>query len=401
MIIKKQYGIFDWKYYILHNKDLNYLRTNKEAFTHFIENGIKESRLFYFFIDKNIIQYEFFNLQKYLNIKNINININNSNLTKKQAWDLWNTEPNKDTIVIDNIKLNKLNVSYDDFDWISYLKINKDIYLSGINTKIKSWEHWNNYGIKEERAFSFINNSNIHNGRFGNLFFINMFLHFYSKKNDLLCNYKYFDNFTKLGIELNIGTKIYDINLLLTEQNYVLILNNETDDFKPSNIIIHNDIWLQNKDFGLYLQHYFSNHIYKNKIVNNNCFKERYNNNNDLFIHLRLGDVESNTTKLFEYYDKLLSNIHFENGYISSDSINNKFCEYFIKKYYLNIINYDEINTIMFGSTCNNIILSGGTFSWLIGFFAFYSEYIYYPLYEKPWFGNIFETNSKWICINK
>ena len=399
MIIKKQYGIFDWKYYILHNKDLNYLRTNKEAFAHFIENGITESRLFYFFIDKNIIQYEFFNLQKYLNIKNININ--NSNLTKKQAWDLWNTEPNKDTIVIDNIKLNKLNVSYDDFDWISYLKINKDIYLSGINTKIKSWEHWNNYGIKEERAFSFINNSNIHNGRFGNLFFINMFLHFYSKKNDLLCNYKYFDNFTKLGIELNIGTKIYDINLLLTEQNYVLILNNETDDFKPSNIIIHNDIWLQNKDFGLYLQHYFNNQIYKNKIILNNCFKERYNDNNDLFIHLRLGDVESNTTKLFEYYDKLLSNIHFENGYISSDSINSKFCEYFIKKYNLNIINYDEINTIMFGSTCNNIILSGGTFSWLIGFFAFYSEYIYYPLYEKPWFGNIFETNPKWICINK
>jgi hypothetical protein len=397
MIIKKQYGIFDWKYYILHNKDLNYLRTNKEAFAHFIENGIKESRLFYFFIDKKIIQYEFFNLQKYLNIKNIN----NSDLTKKQAWDLWNTEPNKDTTVIDNIKLNKLNVSYDDFDWISYLKINKDIFLSGINTKIKSWEHWNNYGIKEERAFSFINNSNIHNGRFGNLFFINMFLHFYSKKNDLLCNYKYFDNFTKLGIELNIGTKIYDINLLLTEQNYVLILNNESDDFKQSNIIIHNDIWLQNKDFGLYLQHYFNNQIYKSKIILKNCFKERYNDNNDLFIHLRLGDVESTTIKLFEYYDKLLSNIHFENGYISSDSINSKFCEYFIKKYNLNIINYNEINTIMFGSTCNNIILSGGTFSWLIGFFAFYSEYIYYPLYEKPWFGNIFETNPKWICINK
>jgi hypothetical protein len=397
MIIKKQYGIFDWRYYILHNKDLNWLQTNKEAFAHFIENGITESRLFYFFIDKNIIQYEFFNLQKYLKIKNIN----NSDLTKKQAWDLWNTEPNKDTIVIDNIKLNKLNVSYDDFDWISYLKINKDIYLSGINTKIKSWEHWNNYGIKEERAFSFINNSNIHNGRFGNLFFINMFLHFYSKKNDLLCNYKYFDNFTKLGIELNIGTKVYDINLLLTEQNYVLILNNESDNFKPSNIIIHNDIWLQNKDFGLYLKNYFNNQIHKNKIILNNCFKERYNNNNDLFIHLRLGDVESNTTKLFEYYDKLLSNIYFENGYISSDSISNKFCEYFIKKYNLNIVNYDEIKTIMFGSTCNNIILSGGTFSWLIGFFAFYSEYIYYPLYEKPWFGNIFETNSKWICINK
>ena len=357
--IKKQYGVFDWRHYILNNKDLTYLRSNKEAYCHFIENGIKESRFFYFNND------------------------NDNNI----------------------IKLNKLNVSYDDFDWITYLRINKDIYLSGVNTKIKSWEHWNKYGIKEERAFSYINNSNIHNGRFGNLFFINMFLHFYSKKVDLLCNYKYFDKFSELGIELNIGTKIYDINLLVTEINFVLLFSkindkNNTNIIRPSNIIIHNDIWFQNKEFCSYLQDYFNNQIYKNKIIQKNFFKERYNNNNDLFIHLRLGDVESNTIKLFEYYDNLLSSMYFENGYISSDSIKSKFCAYFIKKYNLNIINYDEIQTIMFGSTCNNIILSGGTFSWLIGFFAFYSENIYYPLYEKPWFGNIFETNPKWICIN-
>ena len=71
------------------------------------------------------------------------------------------------------------------------------------------------------------------------------------------------------------------------------------------------------------------------------------------------------------------SKLDFNNGYISSDSIQNETCKYFIKKYNLNIVNYNEVKTIMFGSTCNNIILSGGTFSWLIGFFAFYSEVIY------------------------
>jgi len=45
----------------------------------------------------------------------------------------------------------------------------------------------------------------------------------------------------------------------------------------------------------------------------------------------------------------------------------------------------------MFASTCNNLILSGGTFSWLIGFLAFYSKNIYYPLDNKnKWYGDIF-----------
>jgi len=397
MIIKKQYGVFDLKNYILNNDDLKHLKTNKEAFTHFLNTGINEAKLFYFIINENI-RYEYFSLQKYLTIKNIK----NTNLTKKDAWCLFNKEPNKNIDVFDNIKINKLNVAFDDFDWITYLHINTDIFESGTNTKIKTWEHWNKYGMVEERAFSYINNSNIHNGRFGNLFFINMFLHLFSKHFDLSCNYKYYDKFKELGIDLNIGNKTYNSNLLITEKNFELFLDTNTINmFKPSNIIIHNDMWLQSKNFCLYLYKYFNNLVYKNKIIMSNVFKERYTDNKDLFIHLRLGDVQSNTLKLTKYYDDLLSKIDFENGYISSDSIENETCKYFIKKYNLNIINYNEVKTIMFGSTCNNIILSGGTFSWLIGFFAFYSENIYYPYYENPWFGNIFETNTNWVCINK
>jgi hypothetical protein len=394
-MIRKEYGVFDWRDYLSNHKDLKHIKSNIQALKHFTEIGITEARICYFINNINKT-YEFFNLQKYLNIKNINYKI-----SKQNAWKLWNSDFEKDNIVFDNVKLNNLNVSFDDFDWMSYLKINKDLYNSGINTKELSWDHWSRFGIKEERSFSFINNSNIHNGRFGNLFFINMFMNFYSLKNDLLCNYKYYDKFIELGIELNNGTNTYDRNLFITEQNYLMFLNNETSSkFKPSNIIIHNSIWFQNKDFCLYLHNYFYDLHNKNKIIDKNIFKDRYNNNNDLFIHLRLGDVEANTTQLFSYYEDLLSKSKFTVGYISSDSITNTFCEYLIKKYNLNIINYDEVKTIMFASTCNNIILSGGTFSWMIGFFGFYSNNIYYPKYENPWFGNIFETNQNWICLN-
>jgi hypothetical protein len=81
-----------------------------------------------------------------------------------------------------------------------------------------------------------------------------------------------------------------------------------------------------------------------------------YNNNNDLFIHLRLGDVQSNTLKVTKYYDNLLSKLDFENGYISSDSIQNETCKYFIKKYApKNIMTYCDRNT-----STGNVYLKNG-----------------------------------------
>jgi hypothetical protein len=62
-------------------------------------------------------------------------------------------------------------------------------------------------------------------------------------------------------------------------------------------------------------------------------------------------------------------------------------------KYNLKIIDYDEVNTVMFGSTCKYIVLSNGTFSWLIGFLAYYSN-IYYPKIIHKWHGDIFIFDS-------
>ena len=61
------------------------------------------------------------------------------------------------------------------------------------------------------------------------------------------------------------------------------------------------------------------------------------------------------------------------------------------------ILDYNEILTIQFASTCRNIILSHGSFSAIIGYLSFYST-IYYPEYEinKIWFGDMFSIDG-WI----
>ena len=48
----------------------------------------------------------------------------------------------------------------------------------------------------------------------------------------------------------------------------------------------------------------------------------------------------------------------------------------------IELLHYNEIDTIQFGSTCKNIILSHGSFSAMIGNLSFYSN-IYYPKIDK------------------
>ena len=123
--------------------------------------------------------------------------------------------------------------------------------------------------------------------------------------------------------------------------------------------------------------------------------------NNDVFIHVRLGDIQDKWNNSFEYYNSILEKMSFDKGYISSDTIDSEICVKLIDKYNLNIINENEVKTIMFASTCTNIVLSGGTFSWLIGFLAFYSKYIYYPMDKKDkWYGDIF-VFDEWIGISE
>jgi len=239
-----------------------------------------------------------------------------------------------------------------------------------------------------------INTSFFHRGRLGNLFFVNMALHFIAKKNNLHVGYQENKKLKQLGIELFIGKKTYnnEDTIALSDDNFFSIITGEPIN---KNVSIVNDVWCQTNDFSNYLRTHFDEEQNKLAIINNNLYKERYNNNNDVFIHLRLGDSIRipGACPTYNYYEKILSSLTFDNGYISSDSIDYYLCKKLINKYNLKVINYDEVNTIMFGSTCKHIILSSGTFSWLIGFFGFYSE-IYYPKIVNKWHGDIFVFKS-------
>jgi len=226
-------------------------------------------------------------------------------------------------------------------------------------------------------------------GRFANHFFRNMMAHFISKNNNIKFKYSYEEEFINLGVELyKEGSSVFNDKFNINDDNFFDLIKNNKKIYK--NIYLE-ECYCQTKEFSFYLKEYINNIEQKNKIIQKNLFSYRYNNNNDVFIHIRLDDCTEKNPG-FSYYNDVLHKIDFDKGYISSDSISHPLCIALTKKYNLTIIEDTEIPTIMFGSTCKNIVLSNGTFSCLIGVLGFFSN-VYFPIYpinKKPWHGDIF-----------
>ena len=235
------------------------------------------------------------------------------------------------------------------------------------------------------------------NGRLCNQIIRNLAVSFIAKKHNLNVKYSNYNLISsQLGIDLfTSGTQIYsDINEL-NELNYFDIYNtdNITYNLNPNNS------FFQTKEIFNIIYNYLHSDIIKSNIIKINKFKERYNNNNDLFIHIRLGDI-AHFNPGIDYYLKSIKYIkefsNFDNIYISSDTLTHDIIKKIVEEYpYTNLIHYNEIETIQFGSTCKYIILSHGSFSSIIGCLSFYSD-IYYPKIEKDkqWHGDIFSIKN-------
>jgi hypothetical protein len=220
---------------------------------------------------------------------------------------------------------------------------------------------------------------------------------FISKKRNLRFNYgQYYDMMKQLGITLYTEGQItYKFEQNITDIDFMNYITMNIPIFR--NIYL-NHSYFQTKDFSNYLYKYYSKPENQQSIINANKFNECYNNNNNVFIHVRLGDV-TDKNQGFAYYDKALSLITFENGYIASDNFNHEICQSLIKKYNLKVIDYNEVETIMFGSTCKHIVLTGGSFSYIIGLFGFFSQ-VYYLKSNNTWFPAELFHIPNWTEIN-
>jgi hypothetical protein len=232
------------------------------------------------------------------------------------------------------------------------------------------------------------------NGRLCNQIIRNLAVSLVAKKHNLKVEYSSNTLIRdELGISLFTGTNDHKEKKPLNAANYFEIYNVDNIDYNVN----PNECYFQSKDVIKFLYSYLRTDEVISEVILKNPFSDRYNKNNDLFIHIRLSDA-AHFNPGVNYYLNIIKQINYDNLYISSDSPEHDIICKIVETYPNTIINnYDEVKTIQFGSTCKNVILSHGSFSAVIGYLSFFSK-VYYPEYEegKMWFGDMFNIDG-WI----
>lgn len=208
-------------------------------------------------------------------------------------------------------------------------------------------------------------------GRFGNQFIRCVAFSLIAEKHDLCVTYQNHKEIEQLGVKLYTGTKQFDKNVTLVDTNFMDILDKESIDF---NVITNPRAYFQTKLISDKIFEHLTSNDVMNNIVTNNIHKDRYTNNNDCFVHIRLGDVEKYNPGV-KYYDDILAGLSCDNIFVSSDTENHSIIKILREKYpNLKIYRSSIEDTIAFASTCKHVILSYGTFSATIGYLSFHSQ---------------------------
>jgi hypothetical protein len=235
-----------------------------------------------------------------------------------------------------------------------------------------------------------------HNGRLGNQIIRNLAVSLLAEKHNLKVDYYNNVLIYKLGINLFSGINSYDCIQDLTDNNYFTIYNCDNLSYN----LDPNSNYFQTKEITNFLYKYLHSDKVKSNIIQKNPYREQYNKNNILFIHVRLTDVEKFNPGI-SYYTNAIKNIKFDSLVISTDDKSHDIIKNLLKLYtQATILDLDEITTIQFASTCKHIILSHGSFSAVIGYLSFFSN-IHYPNYEqdKIWYGDMFSIEN-WIKLS-
>lgn len=237
-------------------------------------------------------------------------------------------------------------------------------------------------------------------GRLGNQIIRNFIVSEIAEKFNLKADYGC-SEISELGLEFyKDGERKKGKHENLKDDNILMYLFHK-DKLDKDFLVLSGPCWFQQKEIGEYMYKRFNEDEIKNKIIEKNPFRHRMGNNNNIFIHIRLGDVVKHNPG-YDYYKKCIDMIkEYDRIYIGSDSPGHLMIKRLLNEFpNSEVYNNSPILTIQFASTCKNIILSHGSFSFIIGILAYEKENVYYPYFTQrqlEWCRDIF--GKDWIEV--
>jgi hypothetical protein len=195
--------------------------------------------------------------------------------------------------------------------------------------------------------------NSVKNGRLGNKLLQNVGISVLSKKYNLVPEYHDIVENNLIGLNLYFGKN--------KNSNFIEYYDDDLEKLLNQYTKIDNGI-----NFNGYFQNI--NLLLENKnLVDEVITKREVKKYDQVFVHVRLGDAKHHNFGI-SYYENILNSIFFNGGLISSDEPDDDMILKLSKKYKLDIYNSSPIDTIMVGSEYEYRVLSGGTFSWWIGY---------------------------------
>jgi hypothetical protein len=192
--------------------------------------------------------------------------------------------------------------------------------------------------------------TNTLHGRLGNQFFINVAASLLAEKHDLYIEYEHGDDVRPL-FPLFVGKRRHPTTITVTDDNYVDLYNKETIE---TNLSFHD--YFQSRNVTTLTHRYIQSKV-----------KRTPKQNNDCFLHVRLGDV-AQWNPGPAYYLDILATLNVDHVYLSTDSPDHPIAQQLLQ--HAHLYEGTPIDTILFAASCRYVILSHGTFSGMIGYLA-------------------------------
>lgn len=227
-------------------------------------------------------------------------------------------------------------------------------------------------------------------GRLGNRVFQNLAVSLIAQRYDLATRYSLESECSRLGLRLYVGRQLMvGRSVALIEESLQPLLEGRIGDAQGKNgkeggdaatsmasnahfLLFSGGVYFQTPWFARKLRSEILPAM-RESILRANPWRDRLGCNNDTFVHVRIGDMKD-TARSFSNFSAAVmaaqSHNNLTNGrvFIASDSPNHRIVRELAQRFEGTVLSsFDRVEIIQFGATASKLVLSDGTFSWLIG----------------------------------
>lgn len=254
--------------------------------------------------------------------------------------------------------------------------------------------HTDVIGIVKQAVVRFTYEGALHShfaaGRLGNRVIQNVAVSMLARRYDVAAAYAMEHECRALGLELWSGSKrMTGPDMVLTNQLLRNLLDAADGAQLPGHLHLNGEeSYFQFPWFAHIVRNYFRLEAL-DSLYRANPWRGRFNNNSDTFVHVRLGDIEHLPSRGAAAYAAAIGSPRGR-VLIASDSPAHPTVRTLVQRFNAELVLLSPVETIQLGATCANLVLSDGTFSWVIGALAPASSVVrIVPRHNASWTGDM------------